>query len=259
MLKQDQDTSKQNHSPIQLREVLLPDEHPPIALKMSEESLYLPASTVSPELPAILRSWLHPAPLMRSNRLNVQSGQLSIQRITIVSLVSNQPDREISGKPRCESLSYKLDFMRAGRTRVNGDRNTIAVDHCHDLATLAPLGLSHVPAPLLAVTNVPSMKHSVRSSLPRSRRSSANTFGVLSKTLLICLCPTLRMTHDHPTLIKEAPSELLEHERRHRHSITGSRIRMLRLLKRGEAKSVREAGELIGYSWRHTRRWLTTY
>ena len=63
-----------------------------------------------------------------------------------------------------------------------------------------------------------------------------------SDTLLICLCPTLRMTHDHPTLIKEAPSELLEHERRHRHSITGSRIRMLRLLKRGEAKSVREAG-----------------
>ena len=58
------------------------------------------------------------------------------------------------------------------------------------------------------------------------------------------------MAHDHPTLIKEAPSELLEHERRHRHSITGSRIRMLGLLKRGEAKSVREASELIGYSWR---------
>ena len=67
------------------------------------------------------------------------------------------------------------------------------------------------------------------------------------------------MAHDYPTLIKEAPGELLEHERRHRHSITGSRIRMLRLLKRGEAKSVREASELIGYSWRHTQRWLTTY
>ncbi len=67
------------------------------------------------------------------------------------------------------------------------------------------------------------------------------------------------MAHDHPTLIKEAPSELLEHERRHRHSITSSRIRMLRLLKRGEAKGVREASEPIGYSWRHTQRWLTTY
>ena len=67
------------------------------------------------------------------------------------------------------------------------------------------------------------------------------------------------MAHDHPTLIKEAPSELLEHERRHRHSITSSRIRMLRLLKRGEAKGVREASELIGYSWRHTQRWLTAY
>ncbi len=67
------------------------------------------------------------------------------------------------------------------------------------------------------------------------------------------------MAHDHPTLIKEAPSELLEHERRHRHSITSSRIRMLRLLKRGEAKGVREASEPIGYSWRHTQRWLTAY
>ncbi len=69
------------------------------------------------------------------------------------------------------------------------------------------------------------------------------------------------MAHDYPTLIKEAPSELLEHERKHRHSITGSRIRirMLRLLKQGEAKSVREAAELIGYSWRHAQRWLTTY
>ena len=67
------------------------------------------------------------------------------------------------------------------------------------------------------------------------------------------------MAHDHPTLIKEAPSELLEHERRHRHSITSSRIRMPRLLKRGEAKGVREASELIGYSWRHTQRWLTAY
>ena len=67
------------------------------------------------------------------------------------------------------------------------------------------------------------------------------------------------MAHDHPTLIKEAPSELLEHERRHRHSITSSRIRMPRLLKRGEAKGVREASEPIGYSWRHTQRWLTTY
>ena len=106
------------------------------------------------------------------------------------------------------------------------------------------------------VERVNAWMDTYRALVVRYERTAAH---YLSHTLLICLCPTLRMTHDHPTLIKEAPSELLEHERRHRHSITGSRIRMLRLLKRGEAKSVREAGELIGYSWRHTRRWLTTY
>lgn len=67
------------------------------------------------------------------------------------------------------------------------------------------------------------------------------------------------MAHDYPILIKETTNELLEHEKKLRHSIIGSRIRMLRLLKQGEAKSVREASELIGYSWRHTQRWLTTY
>ena len=118
-------------------------------------------------------------------------------------------------------------------------------------------------AAAIAESNVPPVLAPTAFTNP-SILLKANSMGLKSgpypgNTLLICLCPTLRMTHDHPTLIKEAPSELLEHERRHRHSITGSRIRMLRLLKRGEAKSVREAGELIGYSWRHTRRWLTTY
>ena len=59
------------------------------------------------------------------------------------------------------------------------------------------------------------------------------------------------MRHNYRTLIKEPTSRLLNHEKKHRHNIIGSRIRMLRLLKQGEAKSVREASELIGYSWRH--------
>ena len=67
------------------------------------------------------------------------------------------------------------------------------------------------------------------------------------------------MRHNYRTLIKEPTSRLLNHEKKHRHNIIGSRIRMLRLLKQGEAKSVREASELIGYSWRHAQKWLTTY
>jgi hypothetical protein len=58
---------------------------------------------------------------------------------------------------------------------VDGERKTRAVCHCHELRALAPLGLSHVEAPFLAATNVPSIKHSLRSSSPRVRRSSAKT------------------------------------------------------------------------------------
>jgi hypothetical protein len=70
-------------------------------------------------------------------------------------------------------LLDKSDFMRLSTFRVNGDRKTKAVCHCHEFRTLAPLGLSHSEAPFLATIKVPSMKHSDRSSPPRTRRSSA--------------------------------------------------------------------------------------
>lgn len=53
----------------------------------------------------------------------------------------------------------------------------MAVCHCHDLRTFAPLGFSHPLAPFLAMTKVPSMKHSVKSRLPRSCRSFTNALN----------------------------------------------------------------------------------
>jgi hypothetical protein len=61
---------------------------------------------------------------------------------------------------------------------VDGDRNTSAVCHCHELRTFAPLGLAHGAAPFLAPTKVPSIKHCAKSSLPRLRRSSANASSI---------------------------------------------------------------------------------
>jgi hypothetical protein len=65
--------------------------------------------------------------------------------------------------------------MWRSRCNVYGDRKTMAVCHRHELRTFAPLGRSHCEAPFFATTKVPSMKHSDRSSLPRLRKSSANT------------------------------------------------------------------------------------
>lgn len=67
------------------------------------------------------------------------------------------------------------------------------------------------------------------------------------------------MRHDYQRLIKETEEELFEQERQHRHSVVGSRLRMLRLLKSGEATSVEAVSGLLGYSWRQCQRWLTRY
>ena len=72
--------------------------------------------------------------------------------------------------------------MRRIRRCVYGERKTSAVCNCHELRTLAPLGLSHSAPSFLAITNIPSMKHSVRSSSPRVWRSSASASNKLHKT-----------------------------------------------------------------------------
>jgi hypothetical protein len=68
--------------------------------------------------------------------------------------------------------------MRRSRRCVDGDRNTIAICHCHEFRTFAPLGLSHCAAPFLAPTKVPSIKHCAKSSLPRFRKSSASASSI---------------------------------------------------------------------------------
>jgi transposase len=67
------------------------------------------------------------------------------------------------------------------------------------------------------------------------------------------------MRHDYKQLIKETAEELQQQERQHRHNLMGTRLRMLRLLKTGEASSVQAAAKLLGYSWRQCQRWLSQY
>ena len=68
------------------------------------------------------------------------------------------------------------------RSTSNGycDWKTSAICHCHELRTLAPLGFSHPADPFLAMTKVPSMKHSVKSRLPRSFTSSTSFLRIFS-------------------------------------------------------------------------------
>jgi transposase len=63
----------------------------------------------------------------------------------------------------------------------------------------------------------------------------------------------------YPQVIKEDPQELKKLEKYHRYSHLFQRVRMLRLLKTGACRNLREAANALGYSWRQCQRWFASY
>src|SRR5437868_14480828 len=154
--------------------VLVAHQNATEVLQPCEQSLDLPPALVTAQGSPVLRPSLLPVRLVRGNHLHSLLSKLFVQRIGVISLITNQALRRGIGEPLDKSFSDKSDFMRRSILRVNGERKTSAVCHCHELRTLAPLGLADFAAPFFAVMNVPSIKHSDKSNSPRVRRSSAN-------------------------------------------------------------------------------------
>jgi hypothetical protein len=64
--------------------------------------------------------------------------------------------------------------MRRSAGHVHGERKTMAVCDGHDFAAFAALCRANPRAPFFAPLKLASMKDSLRSSFPRSRKSSAS-------------------------------------------------------------------------------------
>ena len=60
-------------------------------------------------------------------------------------------------------------------------------------------------------------------------------------------------------LIQEKVEELQRLEKRQHHSAVSYRVRMLRLLKGGECRSIAAAAKELGYSLRQCQRWWQSY
>lgn len=142
-------------------------------LEPREQPLDLPPALVAAKWPAVLRRRFLPVRAVRRDQLDAFGSEFFVERVGVVSLIAYEPLRSLRGKALKESLSDKGDFMRRSRLRVDGEWKTSSVCHRHELRAFTPLGLSHPPPPFFATMNVPSMKHSERSSSPRVRRSSA--------------------------------------------------------------------------------------
>jgi hypothetical protein len=108
--------------------------------------------------------------------------QAVIQLVTVIRLVTDELGRQFFQKTGVQGRVNEGYFMWAGAGCVNGERKTASVCKAHNFGSFAPFGLAHTIAPFFAGAKLPSIKPSLRSMLPRSRKSRANAVSILAKT-----------------------------------------------------------------------------
>ena len=158
------------------------NHQPSKVLQPGKKSFNFPSTPIAPQFSAILSRRLFTIRAMRRNHFNSFFSKSLIERVTIICLVANQQIRNFFNKPFFERLLYQFDLMWVSTRDAYGDRKTSTVCHCHELRTLAPLGFPNTWAPFFAGAKLPSIKHSVKSSLPRSLRSRAKASSIVSMT-----------------------------------------------------------------------------
>ena len=159
----------------------IPHNQPPKVLQPCEQSLDLPSTFVASQLSAVLCSRLNSVRLMRCDKFHVSFiSQLFVKLVRVVSPIADNFLRQIFRHAGIESFFHKRYFMRRSAACVHGERNTLSVAKAHDFGTFAAFGLADSVAPFLAGANVPSMKPSLRSMPPRSRKSSASAINIFS-------------------------------------------------------------------------------
>jgi len=161
--------------------VFVADNEFPEIEEPGKEAFDLPSSFVPPQRSAVLRG-VASAFTVGRDHLDPGFAEDFVEEVAVVRLVPNKALRLFGRVAFRERVEDQGDFGWRSRLHVEGDRKTRAVCHCHELRTFAPLGGTHATPPFLAVTNVPSMKHSETSILPRSAKSSANASRILRNT-----------------------------------------------------------------------------
>jgi hypothetical protein len=118
---------------------------------------------------------------VRCHQRDLSDGQDAVSRVALVCLIADHPGGGRGGNGRSASRGDTGAFRRRSRRRGDGARKTRAVCRRPALRPVTPRGRAHSWAPDLATTNVPSMKHALRSRAPQSRRSTARASSTLCR------------------------------------------------------------------------------
>ena len=153
-----------------------------------KEAFDLPSPTVAAKRSPILRLDA-PVRSIGRNQLDAEAiAQMAIERVAVVPAITDQPGRERAEEAVRERGVDEGGFSGRSAGHVHGERKTMAVADRHDLAPLTASSRADGRAPFFAELKLASMKASVKSIWPRSRRSSASRRTRRRKTPERCQC-----------------------------------------------------------------------
>ena len=144
-------------------------------MEPSEKSFHSPTSTVAAQRTTILGR--RPAlATMRCDHLDaIALGQLSVQAVAIVGLVTDQSRRERVEEAVSQDAVDELALVRRSAFDTNGERKTVIIGESDDFRPLAAFGGPDREAPFFAPVKEASMKASSSCNFPRACNSSAKT------------------------------------------------------------------------------------
>ena len=156
--------------------VTFPADHDAaVVMEPSEQTFDFPSTAVAPQNAAILGESSGARGTVWCDQLDtVVHHQALVQAVAVIGAVADQPLREVGEEPFVKSGFDEFGFMRRSAGHVQGERKTMAVADDHDFAALTASSRANGGAPFFAELKLASMNASLRSSLPRSRKSSAS-------------------------------------------------------------------------------------
>src|SRR6202051_2994379 len=144
-------------------------------MEPSKQTLDFSATPVAAQGAAVLRDGFAAVPAVRRDQLDAQIfAHPLIQRIAVLGFVADQSLRCFTEESSLERVFDESGFILRSADHVHVDRKTMAVCDRHDFAAFAAFCRADTRAPFFAELKLASMKASLRSSFPRSRRSSAS-------------------------------------------------------------------------------------
>ena len=112
--------------------------------------------TITSKWPSVLR-FRFASGIVRRDHFDAHQGEISVERVAVVGHIPDEAIGECPQEALFERPFDKFRFMALTTRNPDGDRNTIAVDHCHDLGRFAASSFANIRTPLFAPAWEPSM------------------------------------------------------------------------------------------------------